>query len=185
MKKNVLFMATLMVVVGVFFCGNIASAKTLSKEALLERAANLMAAEAKFLQVKKKSEWEKIYAFQTAAYREKISIEEFIYTKGRKRSDWKERIEDYQSINLSGTKFKRPSVEEMRAKIEKEKPKYKVAGGKPSKITFGEQIQISPDGKYGRIITTIDILYVFVHIWIQPFISRAFGTLKMTSGMPS
>ncbi len=174
MKKNVFFVLLIVATFWLSFCENHATAKALDKEALLEAASNLMEAEVQYHQVRVKSEWEKIYGFQTAGYRKKIPIEEFIYTGGKKRPDWKEKIKERQSINLSGARFKPPTMKEMYTKIKK-KPKYKIIGGeggsftgRASTYTYGEEVQISPDGKYGRVTMVVDVLWLWVEVWIQP-----------------
>lgn len=147
--------------------------KPAPKVQLLEAAAELTAREMDYHAVKRKSDWKKIYGFQTADYKKKIPFEEFVYFGGYKRPDWKEVAEKETLAVLSGFKVHLPPIEEMRAKIEKEKPKYIFAGesgifaGRVSRFEFKDKVQISTDGKYGRTALFMYVQWMSTVVWID------------------
>lgn len=140
---------------------------------LLEAAAELTAREMDYHGAKKKSEWEKIYEFQTESYKGKIPFEEFVLFGGKKTSDWKELAEKDTMAVLSGLKVHVPPIEEMRASIEKERPLYIFAGdsgifpGRVSRFEFGDEVQISTDGKYGRTLLLMHVQWMSDVVWID------------------
>lgn len=150
-----------------------AADKPLPKISLLERAADLMAAEVEYLDARKKSDWKTMYELQTAHYKKKIPFEEFVYFGGKKTSDWKEYAENQTTVTISGLRVPVPSIEEMRARIEETKPAYEFVGGafpgRVSKFEFWDQVQISPDGKHARTQVDIDVQWMTTTIWMDVF----------------
>lgn len=145
--------------------------KVLSEGALFQAAADLAAAEVDYFKVKKKGDWEKIYACQTAYYRQKVSLEEFIFHGGKIRPDWK------KDIHISGKIVDAPAMREF---IEKKKPQYKIVEGgggmgvKETKFWFDDQVQISTDGKHGRVVFKADVLIIFSFLALDEMVFTDF-----------
>ncbi len=175
MKKTIHLIAIfpLITVSLAFLYANNPVPKTLEGDTLLKVAADFVASETDYLKARKKSNWKKIYNYQTAYYKKKVPFEEFVYYKGHKKPDWRRDLRESIRSSVSGVPMKFPSIEKMRAEIKKKKPQYKFGGrggdfgGKISKLALEDQVQISLDGKYARVVLKVDIQWIHITTYMD------------------